>query len=109
MVDLRGTLYWLDNKTPVRIQNIGEELPEGSFLEQPDLSEEELAIMENAWVASEMMYADKQVNLHFDEDERAILTIEDWKEYRRTLRDYVKDGVITLEERPVRPDNVVEE
>lgn len=69
-------------------------------------SSQELAQIEHLWVKKEMALSDLQIALHIDEDERAIYTIEIWKQYRRDLRNYTSssdDGVITInfENRPV--------
>ncbi|MFH4433074.1 hypothetical protein [Vibrio diabolicus] len=58
---------------------------------------------ENQWVAHEMVYVDRQVTLHEDSDPRSTLTASVWRSYRRALRDYVKDGVVTMAIRPQRP------
>ncbi|MFB1096885.1 hypothetical protein ACEWH9_22350, partial [Vibrio diabolicus] len=60
---------------------------------------------ENLWVEQEMLFADRQIVLHEDADARASATIEQWRVYRRDLRNYVKDNVVSMVERPQRPTN----
>ncbi len=57
----------------------------------------------NIYINKEMIQADRQIlNYHFDGDERAISTLDEWKQYRKDLRDYVKSGVIETA-KPIRP------
>jgi len=48
------------------------------------------------YVKSELAAADVQVRYHEDEDNRAIGTEIQWREYRKALRDYVKAGKVEV-------------
>lgn len=65
--------------------------------------EKELAHNENAWVLEQMPIIDRNINYHLDNDDRAVSTEHDWRAYRSDLRNYVKDGKVTSETRPVQP------
>ncbi|PFG55753.1 hypothetical protein ATG66_2069 [Vibrio sp. ES.051] len=89
---------------------INGELGEISDYVEPVITPEEAAAMfaesENLWVAQEMDFIDMQIRFHEDSDARATLTEADWRTYRRALRDYVKDGVVTTDTRPKRPIDI---
>lgn len=79
-----------------------------SYIEPQYTPNEEAQVFaekENLWVEQEMLFADRQIVLHEDADARASATIEQWRVYRRDLRNYVKDNVVSMVERPQRPTN----
>jgi len=69
-----------------------------------DEIELEFAQSENAWVASVMPEVEIQINYHEDNDtDRMTATLDEWKSYRVSLRNYVKDGKVAQPGRPQRP------
>lgn len=55
-----------------------------------------------SFVTSELLSADIQISYHEDADPRKVAAVEDWREYRRQLRDYVKNGIVASI-KPERP------
>lgn len=61
---------------------------------------------EQDWVINQLYIADIEISKHLDGDVRAAATVEDWRKYRKDLRDYVKrvDNVLTaIGNRPANP------
>lgn len=62
---------------------------------------------EYSWASSELSKSDVMIQYVLDNDDRAVSTEENWREYRRLLRDYasVSDGIYSINgERPVSPE-----
>jgi hypothetical protein len=55
-----------------------------------------------AFVSSELPVADINIFYHEDTDTRAVATLQDWRDYRKALRDYVQADAI-VGSQPVRP------
>ena len=58
--------------------------------------------IESAWVERSLKDAAYQISLHEDGYEGKSLTVNDWRQFRCSLHDYIKGGVINGE-RPVNP------
>lgn len=111
-IDNKGTLYekagvdfrirkGLQTDEGLRIAN-EEEIDR---ILNPKSESDKKAESENIWVLSEMDFVEININLHKDNDERSISTEDKWREYRKDLRNYVKDGKV-IGDRPTRPENV---
>lgn len=54
------------------------------------------------WVKHELKGADIQILYHQDSDTRKVATLTEWRQYRKDLRNYVKNGQI-VGDRPTKP------
>lgn len=74
----------------------------------PNLSSDELALVAQSEMITELEWVDLQLKYHHTNDiRRAVSTIENLSKYAAACRDYVRnsDGVLTIfGERPARPE-----
>lgn len=63
----------------------------------------EFAQSENSWVLEQMPIIERNINYHLDNDDRATSTEQIWRNYRASLRNYVKDNIVTMPSRPLPP------
>jgi hypothetical protein len=60
-------------------------------------------LTEKRFVSAELSWSDIQIAYHEDGDDRAISTIENIRQYRKDLRNYIKNNVVGI--KPVRPED----
>lgn len=95
MPDFRGTDYWLSHNEKHTIESIGETVPEGAFLDQPEPSPptpEQLATKARADRDAKLTATNWLVERHREEQETGATTLSaqeyaDLLAYRQALRD----------------------
>jgi hypothetical protein len=68
-----------------------------------DIEENEYLQEARSYVSQSLRIADIEIAKHLDGDGRAISTEQAWRDHRKKLRDYVKNGVVA-DVRPVAPE-----
>jgi len=76
-----GTVEVVDEQVAIDIMNLGEA---------------------QSFVIREIKVADINIFYHEDADTRAVATLQEWRDYRKALRNYVQAGAI-VGSQPVRP------
>lgn len=59
--------------------------------------------IEQVFIEQELRLSDINIAYHDDADTRAVSTISAWREYRKSLRNYIQNGVI-VGTKPNRPE-----
>jgi hypothetical protein len=64
--------------------------------------EEKALVDAEQYVSQQIRIVNMEIEKHLDGDERATATEQAWRDYRKQLRNYVKDGVVASE-KPTAP------